>query len=49
MAGTLALLAVFGKFYAVPAIAQIRSALIKTVGGKGRTPYMQSGFVQCVS
>jgi len=47
MAGALALLAVLGKFYAVPAIAQIKAALVKNVDEKGRAPYQQSAFVQC--
>lgn len=49
LAGALALLAVFGKFYAVPVIAQVRAALVKNVDEKGRAPYQQSGFVQCTN
>jgi len=49
LAGALALLAVLGKFYAVPAIAQIKAALVKNVDEKGRSPYQQSGFVQCTA
>jgi hypothetical protein len=49
LAGALALMAVLGKFYAVPAIAQIRAALVKNVDEKGRAPYQQSGFVQCTA
>ena len=47
MAGALALMAVFGKFYAVPLIAQVRAALIKNVDEKGRVPYMQQAFLNC--
>ncbi|HLK62575.1 MAG TPA: hypothetical protein VKU19_03990 [Bryobacteraceae bacterium] len=49
LAGALALLTVLGKFYAVPAIAQIRAAVIKNIDEKGRVPYMQSGAVGCGS
>jgi hypothetical protein len=39
-AGALALLAVLGKFYAVPAIAQaVRAAVVKNIDEKGRIPY----------
>ena len=47
-AGALALLAVLGKFYAVPALAQAISAtLVKNVDEKGRAPYMQYGVRVC--
>lgn len=42
LAGTLALLAVIGKFYAGPAIAQtVRAALVKNIDERGRSPYTQ--------
>jgi hypothetical protein len=40
-AGVLALLAVVGKFYAVPAVAQVRAAAVKNIDEKGRIPYTQ--------
>jgi hypothetical protein len=46
-AGVLAILAVLGKFYAVPLIAQIRAALVKNVDEPGRSPYQQG--TQCSS
>jgi hypothetical protein len=48
-AGLLALLAVIGKFYATPLMAQVRAALVKNIDEKGRIPYMQSGFTSCSS
>jgi len=39
LAGALALIAVLGKFYAVPALAQVRAALVKNIDEKGRIPY----------
>jgi hypothetical protein len=46
MAGALALLAVVGKFYALPAIAQtVRAALVKNIDERGRNPY--SAHVAC--
>jgi hypothetical protein len=42
MAGALALLAVVGKFYALPAIAQtVRAALVKNIDERGRNPYSE--------
>jgi hypothetical protein len=49
LAGALALLAVLGKFYAVPAIAQIKTALVKNVDERGRSPYQQGIFLQCTA
>jgi len=47
-AGALALTAVLGKFYAVPALAQgIRAALVKNIDEKGRTPYMEYTVRSC--
>jgi hypothetical protein len=41
MAGALALLAVVGKFYALPAIAQtVRAALVKNIDERGRNPFV---------
>jgi hypothetical protein len=53
-AGALALLAVLGKFYAVPAIAQaVRAAVVKNIDERGRTPYQTillcNGLNSCVS
>lgn len=40
LAGTLALIAVLGKFYAVPAIAQaVGATLVKNIDEPGRSPY----------
>jgi hypothetical protein len=40
MAGALALLAVVGKYYALPAIAQtVRAAIVKNIDERGRNPY----------
>lgn len=47
IAAGLLLLAVVGKFYAPPVLAQVRAALIKNIDEKGRIPYMQSGFRDC--
>ncbi len=48
LAGALALLAVLGKFYAGPAIAQtVRAVLVKNEDEKGRNPYSQ--FLTCNS
>jgi hypothetical protein len=44
LAGTLALLAVLGKFYAVPVLAQVRAALVKNIDERGRIPYSQTAF-----
>jgi hypothetical protein len=41
-AGALALLAVLGRFYAVPVLAQVRAALVKNIDERGRTPYGQT-------
>jgi hypothetical protein len=49
LAGALALMAVLGKYYAVPALAQARAALIKNIDEKGRNPYIQSGFLSCAA
>jgi hypothetical protein len=55
LAGALALLAVLGKFYAVPVLAQVRAALVKNIDERGRTPYMQTlscnanGLTSCES
>ncbi|MBZ5624982.1 MAG: hypothetical protein LAQ69_40715 [Acidobacteriia bacterium] len=51
-AGGLALLAVLGKFYAVPAIAQaVRAALVKNIDERGRIPFQArfscSDVAQC--
>jgi hypothetical protein len=40
LAAGLALMAVLGKFYAVPLIAQVRAALVKNIDERGRAPYM---------
>jgi hypothetical protein len=48
-AGALALLAVVGKFYAVPVMAQVRAALVKNLDEPARNPYMQTAFVSCSS
>jgi hypothetical protein len=40
LAAVLALMAVLGKFYAVPLIAQVRAALVKNIDERGRVPYM---------
>ncbi len=42
-AGMLALLAVLGKFYAVPAFAQIKAALVQVRDEPARNPYYQQG------
>jgi hypothetical protein len=48
LAGALALLAVLGKYYAAPAIAQVvRAAVVKNVDEKGRIPYIVAGFSSC--
>lgn len=39
LAGTLMLVAVLGKFYVPPLLAQARAALVKNVDEPGRTPY----------
>jgi len=49
LAGCLALVAVLGKFYAKPLMAQVRAALVKNVDEKGRNPYQQSGATGCGS
>jgi hypothetical protein len=46
-AGVLALLAVMGKFYAEPLMAQVRAALVKNVDERGRNPY--TAFLPCYS
>jgi hypothetical protein len=47
LAGALTLLAVLGKFYAQPLMAQVRAALIKNIDEKGRNPYIQHVFSSC--
>ncbi len=56
IAAALALMAVLGKFYAVPLIAQVRAALVKNIDERGRIPYTvqaicnAQGFTnQCVT
>ena len=56
IAGALALLAVAGRFYAIPAIAQsIRAALVKNTDEPGRNPYSATfactspGFSACTA
>jgi len=45
LAGILALVAVLGKFYAVPAIAQaVRAAVVKNIDEPGRSPFQQEAF-----
>jgi hypothetical protein len=40
LTGALALLAVIGKYYAMPAIAQtVRAAIVKNIDERGRNPY----------
>ena len=46
-AGALALLAVMGKFYAQPLMAQVRAALVKNIDEPGRNPY--TAFLPCYS
>ncbi|HEV3201928.1 MAG TPA: hypothetical protein VGZ73_28720 [Bryobacteraceae bacterium] len=53
-AGALALLAVIGKFYALPAIAQtVRATLVKNIDERGRIPYQASvgctGLATCTA
>src|SRR6266568_4230504 len=43
LAGVLALLAVIGKYYAVPAYAQARAALVQNRDEPGRNAYFQIG------
>jgi hypothetical protein len=45
LAAGLALMAVLGKFYAVPLIAQVRAAVVKNIDEHGRVPYQQGS--QC--
>jgi hypothetical protein len=47
LAGALALVAVLGKFYAQPLMAQVRAALVKNLDEKGRNPYIQHVFSSC--
>jgi hypothetical protein len=42
LAAGLALMAVLGKFYAVPLIAQVRAAVVKNIDERGRAPYIVS-------
>ncbi len=56
IAGAVALLAVAGRFYAIPAIAQsIRAALVKNIDEPGRNPYSSTftctspGFSACTA
>ena len=46
-AGALALLAVMGKFYAEPLMAQVRATLVKNIDERGRNPY--TGSLACYS
>jgi hypothetical protein len=39
LAGALALLAVLGRFYAVPVYAQVKAALVQNRDEKARNPY----------
>ena len=39
LAGALALIAVLGKFYAKPLVAQVRAALVKNIDEPTRSPY----------
>jgi len=45
LAGALALLAVLGKYYATPVLAQVRAAIVKNIDEKGRIPYHE--FASC--
>ena len=47
LAAVLALLAVLGKFYARPLIAQVRAALVQDVDNPARHPYTQQLSGQC--
>jgi hypothetical protein len=47
IAGVLALMAVLGKFYAVPLIAQVRAAVVKNIDEKGRIPYQETSLGTC--
>jgi len=47
MAAGLALLAVLGRFYAVPLIAQVRAAIVKNIDEKGRNPYQETALGTC--
>jgi len=48
LAGTLAVVAVLGKFYAVPALAQaVRAAVVKNIDEPGRTPFEDAGISNC--
>lgn len=48
LVAAMALVAVLGKFYAVPAMAQTLSAmLVRNVDEKGRAPYMHYGVRVC--
>ena len=47
LAATLALIAVLGKFYARPLLAQVRAALIQNVDERGRIPYRDTVRVAC--
>jgi len=49
LAGGLALVAVLGKFYAVPLIAQVRAAAVKNIDEKGRVPYQNTELGTCQS
>jgi hypothetical protein len=46
-AGVLALLAVMGKFYAVPLLAQVRAAIVQNLDERGRNPY--TALLPCYS
>jgi hypothetical protein len=48
LAGTLAILATLGHFYAKPLMAQVRAALVSNVDDPGRIPYqLGRNFLDC--
>jgi hypothetical protein len=50
MAGLLLLLAVAGKYYAIPLIAHtVRAAVIKNIDERGRVPFSQDVVSSCNS
>jgi hypothetical protein len=49
IAGTLALLAVVGKFYAAPALAQVRAAIVQDRDQRGRNFYQSTSNCQNVT
>jgi hypothetical protein len=48
-AGALALLAVLGKFYAPPLMAQVRAALVQDRDAEGRTGYQEYQFIHSLA